>query len=253
MLSPSKQFIDQINSLRKDFVWRGKRPKIKHSTLIGDYKEGGYKDVDTEVKIVALKIIWINKLMANDFHAWKAIPNFVFDKIGIRSVFHYNFKSLKNTSQKISLLPQFYQELVSFWESVSGKQPSCISEFVGQCIWNNTYIIKQGSTIFYTRLYKSGIMIINDLIDTEGNLTDWVSAKLKFELADQDMMRWLSIVQAIPSTWKKQISNYGRRFNEKILANIVIPNMKVKEVYAKLLRPLVCPKKQLRNFLLMII
>ena len=68
-----------------------KRPKIKHSTLIGDCKEGGYKDVDTEVKIVALKIIWINKLMANDFHAWKAIPNYGFDKIGIRSVFHDNF------------------------------------------------------------------------------------------------------------------------------------------------------------------
>ena len=80
------------------------------------------------------------------------------------------------------------------------------------------------------------------IIDTEGNLMDWVSAKLKFELADQDMMRWLSIVQAIPSTWKKQISNYGRRINEKILADIVIPNMKVKEVYAKLLRPLVKKK-----------
>ena len=82
-------------------MWRGKRPKIKHSTLIGDYKEGGYKDVDIEVKIVALKIIWINKLMANDFHAWKAIPNFLFDKIGIRFVFHYNFKPSKNTSQKL--------------------------------------------------------------------------------------------------------------------------------------------------------
>ena len=80
-------------------------------------------------------------------------------------------------------------------------------------------------------------MIINDLIDTEGNLMDWTSAKLKFELADQDMMRWLSIVQTIPSTWKKHISNYCKRINEKTLINIVIPNMKVKEVYAKLLRP----------------
>ena len=192
--------------------------------------------MDIEVKIVALKIIWINKLMANDFHAWKAIPNFLFDKIGIRSVFHYNFKPSKNISQKISSYPQFYQELVSFWESVSEKQPSYISEIVGQCIWNNTYILKQGSTIFYIRLYKRGIMIINDLIDTEGNLMDWVLAKRKFELADRDMMRWLSIVQAILSTWKKQISNYGKRINEKTLADIVIPNMKVKEVYAKLLR-----------------
>ena len=82
-------------------------------------------------------------------------------------------------------------------------------------------------------------MIINDLTHTEGNLMDWVSAKLKFELADQEMVGWLSIVQAIPSTWKKQISNYGRRIDGKTLADIVTPNMKVKEVYAKLLRPLV--------------
>ena len=82
-------------------------------------------------------------------------------------------------------------------------------------------------------------MIINDLIGTEGNLMDRVSAKLKFELADQDMMRWLSIVQAFLSTWKKEISNYGKRINEKTLATVVIPNMKDKEVYAKLLRPLV--------------
>ena len=60
----------------------------------------------------------------------------------------------------------------------------------------------------YKHLYKSGIIIINDLIDTEGNLIDCSLAKLKFELADQNMIRWLSTVQAIPSTWKKQFSNY---------------------------------------------
>ena len=82
-------------------------------------------------------------------------------------------------------------------------------------------------------------MIINDAINTEGNLMDWSLAKLKFELADQDMMRWLSIVQLIAPTWKKRLSNYGKRINKKTLANIVIPSIKVKEVYGKLLRPLV--------------
>ena len=150
--------------------------------------------MDIENKIIALKIISINKLIVNYFHAWKAIPNFLFNKNGTRSAFHCNFKPLKNISQKISLFPQFCQEF-SFWEPVNEKQPWCTSEIVGQCIWNNTYILKQGST----RLYKSAIMIINDLIDNEGNLMDWISAKLKFELPDQEMMRWLSIAQAIPS------------------------------------------------------
>ena len=72
--------------------------------------------------------------MANDFQAWKAIPNFLLDKIAVWSVFHYNLKPLKNTSQKIILFPLYYQEHVSFWESVGEKQPSCISEIVGQGI-----------------------------------------------------------------------------------------------------------------------
>ena len=94
--------------LKKDFVWRGKRPKIKHATLIGDYKEG---DVDTEVKIVALKIIWINKLMANDFHAWKAIPNFLFDKIGIRSVFHIILNLRRILHKKLVYFHNFIKNL----------------------------------------------------------------------------------------------------------------------------------------------
>ena len=42
----SKQFIEQLNSLQKDFIWNGRRPKIKHSALIADYVEGRYKDID---------------------------------------------------------------------------------------------------------------------------------------------------------------------------------------------------------------
>ena len=102
--------------LKKDFVWRGKRPKIKHLTLIGDCKEGGYKDVDIEAKIMTLKITWINKLMADDFHAWEAIPNFLFDKIGIRSVFHYNFKPSKNTLQQI---PYIHNSVKNLYHSGS--------------------------------------------------------------------------------------------------------------------------------------
>ena len=36
MIDVSKQFIEQMNSLQKDFIWNGRCPKIKHSTL-GSY------------------------------------------------------------------------------------------------------------------------------------------------------------------------------------------------------------------------
>ena len=59
----SKLVIYQLNTLHKSFIWNNKRPKIKHSTLIVDYCEGGYADVDIENKLAALKIKWVTKLL----------------------------------------------------------------------------------------------------------------------------------------------------------------------------------------------
>ena len=35
MTSPSRQFLDQLNLLKRDFILAGKSSKIKHSTLTG--------------------------------------------------------------------------------------------------------------------------------------------------------------------------------------------------------------------------
>ena len=67
MLHPLKQTLHQLNLIQKDFMWRSRRPKIRHSTLIGDYTDGGYKDVDTESKFESFKIIWIRHLLDSSF------------------------------------------------------------------------------------------------------------------------------------------------------------------------------------------
>ena len=92
MLHPSKQTLNQLNLIQKDFIWRDCRSKIKHSTLIGDYNNGGYKDVDIEFKFESLKIIWIRRLLDSSFHSWKAIPQCLRSEIGVQSIFHSNFK-----------------------------------------------------------------------------------------------------------------------------------------------------------------
>ena len=54
--NPSTQIAESLTSIQKKFIWNKKRPKIKHSTLIADYKDGGYKDIDIETKISSLKV-----------------------------------------------------------------------------------------------------------------------------------------------------------------------------------------------------
>ena len=50
---------EELQALRKDFIWGGKLPKIKHSTLIGSYEKGGFKDIDRDLtsNLKALKVI----------------------------------------------------------------------------------------------------------------------------------------------------------------------------------------------------
>ena len=55
----SKKFVDDLNLIKKDFIWRGRKPKIKHTSLIGDYNKGGIKDIDIKAKLDSLQIQWV--------------------------------------------------------------------------------------------------------------------------------------------------------------------------------------------------
>ena len=96
MKCPSKQAVDQLNVMQKGFIWNNKKPKIKHSTLVAEYSEGGYKDIDTETKISALKVAWLTGLLDDNFHPSKIIPTILFTNFGgIKNVFYDNFKASK--------------------------------------------------------------------------------------------------------------------------------------------------------------
>ena len=50
----SKEFLDDLNEIQKDFIWRARKPKIKHTSLIGNYSKGGMKDIDVKAKLESL-------------------------------------------------------------------------------------------------------------------------------------------------------------------------------------------------------
>ena len=107
MVSPLKQFIDLLSSIKQDFIWKGHRLKIKHSALVGEYAEGGYKDVDIQSQLESLKIIWIRRFLDDNFHAWKSILNAFFLDLRVNAVFHDNFKPSTYCMQKNSILSSF--------------------------------------------------------------------------------------------------------------------------------------------------
>ena len=96
----------------KNFIWRGRKPKIKHSTLIGYHADGGLKDIDIEVKFKALKLFWIKRLADDSSNPWKAIANGLLKDIGGTLVFHSNLCLSSDCKEEVKKLPKFHLQLL---------------------------------------------------------------------------------------------------------------------------------------------
>ena len=68
-----KTITDKLQVIHRDFTWRGKKVKIKHSTLIENYADGGLRDLDIPSSLTSAKISWIRRLFDNNFHPWKTL------------------------------------------------------------------------------------------------------------------------------------------------------------------------------------
>ena len=60
--------IDLLYKIQKNFIWQGKKTKIKHSTLCYGYEKGGSKNVDLRNKITSTQCPWVKRLIEDDFH-----------------------------------------------------------------------------------------------------------------------------------------------------------------------------------------
>ena len=51
----SLMYLLSLMKLKREFLWEGKPPKIKHAALVGSYERGGLRDIDIEKRIKALR------------------------------------------------------------------------------------------------------------------------------------------------------------------------------------------------------
>ena len=119
------RIIEELKTIQNRFLWNSSTPKIKHSTLIGDYAEGGLKNVDINTKLKALKLTWVRRLNDDNYHPWKVLPREYLTLPNGDSVFHRNFESNTFLLRKLNSLPTFYKDLLRYWSEVSHCDINC--------------------------------------------------------------------------------------------------------------------------------
>ena len=112
MIVVPERILNKLESIHKNFIWKGKKPKVKHSSIITNYTEGGQIDVDISAKVKALQLIWVGHLFEENFHLWKLIPLSSRSGVGMKSSFHSNLQLAVDLPR---CLLNFYKTIIRHW------------------------------------------------------------------------------------------------------------------------------------------
>ena len=139
-LTPVPAWIyEELENIVWDFLWRG-RPKIKKSTLLLDYEQGGLKFMHFPSLINAQRVIWVKRLFqAKEEMKWKQYFEVSTKHIGGKFIFCCNYLTvLLNVS-----LPEFYIDLLETWAKT--KEFRGNYEYLGkEVLFNNKMIRIEG-------------------------------------------------------------------------------------------------------------
>ena len=172
--------INLLTKIQMEFIWKGKNPKIKNSTLCNDYEYGGLKNVDIFSKVVSLQCSWIKRLFDNNFHQWKLIPLYL-----IRQHLGKNFKFHSDLEVSRSFLckfPKFYEEILIRWGKYLSSPATLPSTVACQFIWYKKHVQVGNKSIYLYNFLNRNLNFIGQLFDTDEKLKSWDCVKHQFLL-----------------------------------------------------------------------
>ena len=237
--------LNGLQNLHKEFIWKGKWPKINHCTLIGEYEEGRLKDMDIEAKFSALEFLWIKKLKdPTNHHPWQVVAcELLSSNFGGDKLFHSNLELSDYCKSILEDILPFYQEEIKQWALLSRHPVENVYSILAQSI---CHIKANGKSLYNKVMMNKGIYTIADLVDENGSFKPW-EVSLEFSLKPVEFLHWYRLLQSIPTEWKQKLHcdtfslDSDRLYRESIkisLSNNAVPvlDTSTKSIYRSLVQ-----------------
>ena len=210
VLSPPLHYVKQVKDEIANFIWNGKKPKIKYTTLINDYDQGGIRLPDLDTMIQANRVRWALKIRNSENNVyWKLVCAKIFEQIGGLQFLDENLEQEALLVQ-IKHIPKFYKEIIHAWSEVSKIRLTNKDDILRQPIWFNRLIKVNAENASIKRLAMKGVKTVHQV---------WVGKKPSWEKAKEqgwshvDYLLWRAFVNAIPKEWivkLRQQNDLGR-------------------------------------------
>ena len=118
------QFASKVKKLFFNFIWKGRGEWLRRTSVTQPQLSGGLGFVDVDAKLKALKVLWVKRYLTSSDHPWKSFFKFFLIRAFLPEPVNrvFNFSNVTNVTLK--RLPLFYQQVLSAWYELGGKQVS---------------------------------------------------------------------------------------------------------------------------------
>ena len=128
----------KLNCTIENFIWNGRKPKIRMKTLQASKISGGANLFDIQKRDSALKITWIKRLEVMEPSQKLLAYHFIKPKITNADFWQYNFnyKDIDYVCQAKG----FWRDVIKSWSEYNFKAPETLADIMNQSIWCNSLI-----------------------------------------------------------------------------------------------------------------
>jgi len=183
------RFLSELEKFMFDFVWKGKKPKLKREVLFRKLEEGGVNMPDVRTMLKVNKIRWIQRYLYSEHHLWKHSFRAFLEASGV-DLDVLLFSNYRVNSLNLNHVPKFYVDMLSTWSDV---RDIGVSQFF---LWYNEGIKIDNKVLFLPKWHTSGINFVHDLLHDDGSVRPFQSLKDR-GLDNKDWFIWQSIVRIV--------------------------------------------------------
>jgi len=237
-----ENIIVKLNNLFYNFLWSGKRDKIKRTVVIAEYEKGGLGMVDVKSQIEALHASIIRRLMDNTSGDWKLIPRMYLNSLG--NDFLILKMHFKNSSDSPCLkhIPLYYRKVILSWHKAGGgnvSEPLTPEEVKNHIIWGSSHVInhrskKRSTTLYFKNWINSGIIYVRDLLD-ENNCINEKNILDKLRDKKDCLVEIYKVKNAIPRSWITLLNDVHCQSTEQSRQEFDYKKYTCKYLYNKLI------------------
>ena len=215
MMSNVPNFIiETLKVIHNKFLWSNKPERVKQTTLLGNYSDGGLRAVDIVSKLKALKMTWIRRLVDNNFHRWKIIPRKYLTYANNEIICHRNLPFDQTVLNKINGIPVFYVDLLKRWSGLTNSLSEDVNMILTESVWLNRSILIDNRSVFNSSFSTLSINTVRDLYNANGNIVTFDEMRHR-GMPDTLYYNWLQIIYSIPNSWKAMIRGADKEILER--------------------------------------